>query len=73
MSIAAAGLAFGAAALFQRNRRMAAAQPHPLEGVLAKRVENFEKFVELPKKKNGNEDMSMGDEYSAMPDTAAMV
>ncbi len=73
LGVAAAGAAFAAAAIFRR-RRMAAEAPHPLAGSLAKRVENFEKFVELPsQKKFHTSSGDMGDDYSAMPDTAAMV
>lgn len=72
MSFSAAGVALVAAAMY-KSRRTAAPAPHPLAGSLAKRVENFEKFVELRGKNKANSDSSMGDDYSAMPDTAAMV
>jgi len=69
MSVGAA--AFGsliAAALFHQKRRVITKISHPLEGSLAKRVENFEKFAG-PHSQNVRPSL----DYNAMPDTGAMV
>jgi hypothetical protein len=61
------GVLIAAASLHQRQN-VATQNAHPLEGSIAKRVENFEKFVG-PHAEN----VRPATDYSAMPDSIEMV
>mmetsp|Transcript_17168 Transcript_17168/g.32507 ORF Transcript_17168/g.32507 Transcript_17168/m.32507 type:complete len:174 (+) Transcript_17168:132-653(+) len=65
--VAALG-ALAAAASFQRRQNVVTRNVHPLEGSIAKRVENFEKFVS-PRAESVRPTM----DYNAMPDSIEMV
>lgn len=71
IKVSVAAAAFGsliAAAFFHQKRSVVTELSHPLEGSIAKRVENFEKFAG-PHSQNVRPSL----DYNAMPDTGAMV
>lgn len=71
IKVSVGAAAFGsliAAAFFHQKRSVVTKRSHPLEGSIAKRVENFEKFAG-PHSQN----VRPSSDYNAMPDTGAMV